>query len=153
MLFVYVHMSLSSELASDCVIFITTTFNLSSQRLCAKANTLPARGLTKGTTPSCLLIFFEIFQKNSDNFVEANRTSERFFKRKLKLAKGKGDGLRGMVSRYSFKAPSANASAATSRRLATTSLVSCFHPTSFQEPSSDLQDSGPKRYIHEQNPG
>jgi hypothetical protein len=63
MMFVYVHMSLSSELMSDCVLFITATFNLSSQRLCAKANTLPARGLTKGTTPSCLLVFSIFFKK------------------------------------------------------------------------------------------
>jgi hypothetical protein len=75
--------------------------------------------------------FFEMFQKYSDNFVETNR-------------KGKDDGLRGMTSRCSFKAPSANASAATTRRLASTSLVSGFHPTSFQEPSSDRQDSGLK---------
>jgi hypothetical protein len=73
----------------------------------------PYSGATKGTTPSCLLVFSKFFKKKSDNFVETNRTSERFFKRKLELAKGKDDGLRGMASRYSFKAPSANASAAT----------------------------------------
>jgi hypothetical protein len=28
--------------------------------------------------PNCVLIFYEIF-KNSDNFVETDRTSERFF--------------------------------------------------------------------------
>jgi hypothetical protein len=83
--------------------------------------------------PSCLLVFSKFF-KNSDNFVETHRTSERFFNQKLELAKGKDDGLRGMTSRYSFKAPSANASAATARRLASTSPVSSFHPTSFQEP-------------------
>jgi hypothetical protein len=93
--------------------------------------------------PSCLLVFSEFF-KNSDNFVETNRTSEKFFKRKLELAKGKDDGLRGMTSRYSFKAPSANASSATARRLASSSLVSGFHPTSFQESSSDRRDFGPK---------
>jgi hypothetical protein len=37
--------------------------------------------------PSCLVVFFLNFFKNSDNFVETNRTSERFFKRKLELAK------------------------------------------------------------------
>jgi hypothetical protein len=81
--------------------------------------------------PSCLLVFSKFFKKNPDNFVETDRTSEKIFKRKLELVKGKDDGLRGMVSRYSFKAPSANASAATTRRLASTSLVSGFHPTSF----------------------
>jgi hypothetical protein len=63
MLFVYVHMSLSSELASDCVLFITATFNLSNQRLCAKANTLPTQGLTEGKTPWCLLVFSKFFKK------------------------------------------------------------------------------------------
>jgi hypothetical protein len=41
-------------------------------------------------------------------------------------------------------APSANAPAATTRRLASTSLVSGFHPTPSQECSSDRPDSGPK---------
>jgi hypothetical protein len=100
--------------------------------------------------PSRASSFFQIFSKNSDNFVETNRTSESFFKRKLKLVKGKDDGLRGMTSRYSFKAHSANASAATARRLASTSLVSCFHPTSFQEPSSDRRDSGLKNMFTSQ---
>jgi hypothetical protein len=94
--------------------------------------------------PSRLLVFFDFFFKNSDNFVETNRTSEKFFKRKLELAKGKDDDLRGMTSRYSFKAPSSNASAATTRRLASSSLVSDFHLTSFQESSSDRWDFGPK---------
>jgi hypothetical protein len=85
--------------------------------------------------PSCLLVFLKFF-KNPDNFVKTNRTSEKFFKRKLELTKGKDDGLRGMTSRYSFKAPSANTSAATARRLASSSLVSDFHPTSFPESSS-----------------
>jgi hypothetical protein len=65
--------------------------------------------------------------------------------------KSKDDDLCEMVSRYSFKAPSANAPAATTRRLANTSLVSGSHPTSFQELSSAHQDSGPKRRFHEQN--
>jgi hypothetical protein len=46
MSFVYVHMSLSSKLVPDCVLFVTATFNLSSQRLYSEANTLPARGAT-----------------------------------------------------------------------------------------------------------
>jgi hypothetical protein len=141
-------MSLSSKLVFDCVLFITATFNFTSQCLCTKENTLPARRLPRARHPRASS-FFRNFSKNSDNFVETNRTSERFFKRELKLSKGKNDGLRGMASRYSFKAPSANTSAATTRRLASTSLVSSFHPTSFQESSSDCQDSGSKRCIHE----
>jgi hypothetical protein len=101
-LFVHVHMSLSSKLVPDCVLFITTTFNLSSQRLCTRANTLPARGLPRARCPRASS-FFRFFSKKSDNFVETNRTRERFFKRKLELAKGKDDSLRGMASRYSLK--------------------------------------------------
>jgi hypothetical protein len=88
--------------------------------------------------------FFQTFSKNSDNFVETNCTSKKFFKQKLELAKGEDDGLHGMTSRCSFKAPSANASAATTQRLASTSLISGFHLTSFQELSSDHQDSSLK---------
>jgi hypothetical protein len=57
------------------------------------------------------------------------------------LAKSKDDGLREMASCYSFKVPSANAPAATARRLAHTSLVSSFHPISFEEHSSNRRDS------------
>jgi hypothetical protein len=78
--------------------------------------------------------FFDFFsKKNSDNFVETNRTSEKFFG-------GNSDS-----SCFSFKAPSANAPAAMTRRLAGTSLVSGFHPTSFQDRSSDHRDSGPEK--------
>jgi hypothetical protein len=57
-----------------------------------------------------------------------------------------------MASRSSFKAPGANAPAATARRLADTSLVSGFHPTSFREHSSDHQDSGPKKVFSRPKP-
>jgi hypothetical protein len=146
--FVYVHMSLSSELVRDCVLFITTTFNLSSQCLCTEANTLPARGLPRARCPRASSFFSNFFKKIPTN-LSRPIAQEKFFKRKLELAKGKDDGLHGMTSCCSFKVPSANASAAMARRLASTSLVSGFHPTSFQEPSSDCQDSGPKKYIHE----
>jgi hypothetical protein len=73
-------MSLSSKLVRDCVLFITATFNLSSQRLCTKANTLPTRGLPRAQHPRASS-FFSKFFKNSDNFVETNRTSERFLNR------------------------------------------------------------------------
>jgi hypothetical protein len=102
--------------------------------------------------PLCLLIFSNFFKKIPTTLSRLIAQAKSFFKQKLELAKGKDDNLRGMASRYSFKAPSANASAAMARRLASTSSVSCFYPTSFQEPSSDRQDSGPKKYIHEQNP-
>jgi hypothetical protein len=45
---------------------------------------------------------------------------------------------------YSFKAPSANTPTATTRRLASTSLVSGFHPIPIREHSSDHSGSGPK---------
>jgi hypothetical protein len=62
MLFVYVHTSLSSKLVPDCVLFITTTFILSSQHLCTKANTLLARAY-QGHDALMPPRFFEIFQK------------------------------------------------------------------------------------------
>jgi hypothetical protein len=86
MSFVYVHMSLSSELVPYCVLFITTTFDLSSQRLCTEANTLPARGLPRAQCPRASS-FFRNFSKSFDNFVKTNRTSEKVFKQKLELAK------------------------------------------------------------------
>jgi hypothetical protein len=78
MSFVYVHMSLSSELVPDCVLFITTNLNLSSQHLCTKANMLPARGLPRARYPRASSLFGSFFKK-FDNFVETDRTSEKFF--------------------------------------------------------------------------
>jgi hypothetical protein len=104
----------------------------------------PYLGATKGTTPSCPQRFFEIFQKIPTTLWRPIAQS-RSFLWKLKLEKRKDDSLHGMVSRYSFKAPSANSPAATTRRHVDTSLVSGFHPTSFREHSSDHQDSGPKK--------
>jgi hypothetical protein len=49
-----------------------------------------------------------------------------------------------MTGCYSFKAPSANAPAATARRLVSTPLVPSFHLIPLQKHSSDRQDSGPK---------
>jgi hypothetical protein len=63
------------------------------------------------------------FSKNPDKCVETDRTSERFFGRKLDLAKSKGGGLRGERGCCSFKAPSAHASTAMARRLANTLRV------------------------------
>jgi hypothetical protein len=97
--------------------------------------------------------FSKFFQKNYDNFVDTDRTSKKFFERKLELAKGKDDGFHGITSHYSFKVSSAHASAAMTRRLVSTSLVSGFHPTSFQEISSSRQDSSSRKCIYKQNPG
>jgi hypothetical protein len=57
MLLVYVHMSLSSKLVPDCVLFIAATFNLSSQRVCTEANTLPAQGLPRAQCPRVLTVY------------------------------------------------------------------------------------------------
>jgi hypothetical protein len=93
---------------------------LSSERPCTNAKTLPARGLPEARCPPSV---FTIFQKNPDNCVETDRTSERFFGRKLDLVRSKGDGLHGVRRYCSFKVPSAYASAATARRLASTVRV------------------------------
>jgi hypothetical protein len=76
-----VHMSLSFELIFDCVNFFAATCELEQTTSLHRSKDAPCLGVTKGTMPSCPPHFFEIFQKNSDNFVETNRTSERFFDR------------------------------------------------------------------------
>jgi hypothetical protein len=68
------------------------------------------------------LLFYH-FSKNPDNCVETDRTSKRFFGRKLDLARSKDNGLRGVRHYCSFKAPSTYASAAMVRRLASTARV------------------------------
>jgi hypothetical protein len=89
-------------------------------------------------------MFFQKFSKNSDNFVEIDRTSEKFFDGNSKSKKVKMTVCMRWRVTYSFKALSVNAPAATTRRLASTSLVSGFHPIPFREHSSDHRDSGPK---------
>jgi hypothetical protein len=106
----------------------------------------PCSGATKGAMPSCSQRFFEIFQKFRQLCRDQSHKREVFYW-KLKLEESKDDSLHGMARHYSFKALSANTPAATARRLADTSLVSGFHPTSFQERSSDHRDSGPKKGV------
>jgi hypothetical protein len=129
-------------------IYLRQRLRLSRERLCTKAKTLPAQGLPKAQCPPR---FFLKFFKNSDNFVETGRTSESFFWRKLKLARSKDDGLRGMMGCYSFKVPSANAPAATARRLASTPLVPSFIWSLFKSTRVTARDSSPKRCFHRQD--
>jgi hypothetical protein len=76
----------------------------------------PYSGATQGTMPS---FRFTTFQKrNPDIYVVTNRMSERFFGRRLDLARSKDDGLRGARYCCSFKVPSTYASVAMVRRLA-----------------------------------
>jgi hypothetical protein len=56
-----------------------------------------------------------------------------------------------MMGCYSFKSPSANTPAATTRRLPGTPLIPILHPISFLKHSSDRQDSSPKKCFHKQN--
>jgi hypothetical protein len=67
-----------ANLYSTVFIFLTTTFKLEQTTSLHRGKDNPCSGATKGTMPSCLLVFRN-FSKNSDNFVETNRTSERFF--------------------------------------------------------------------------
>jgi hypothetical protein len=101
-------MSLSSELIFGCVHFFMATFDLEQTVSLHQGKVAPCSGATKGTMPSCPR-FFRNFSKNSDNFVETDRTSEGFFDGNPNSRKVKDDGLRGMTSCYSFKAPSASA--------------------------------------------
>jgi hypothetical protein len=152
MLLAFVHMSSSSKLMFSCVHFFTATFKLEQIASLHQGKDAPCSGATKGTIPSCLLVFSKKNSKKSNKFVEIDRTSERFFNGNSNSRKVNDDSSHGMTSCYSFKAPSANTPGAMARRLASTSLVSSFHPISFQERSSDRWDSGPKRWFHEQNP-
>jgi hypothetical protein len=104
----------------------------------------PCSGATKGTMLSCPQLFLEIFKKFRQLCRDQLHKREVFLW-KVKLEKSEDDSWHGMVSRYSFNAPSAKAPAATTRRLAGTSIVSGFHPTSFRELSSNHRDSGHKR--------
>jgi hypothetical protein len=75
--------------------------------------------------------FFQNFSNSSNNLVETNHMSERFFGGSSILQKSKDDMLQRKKSCYLFKAPSANAPAATAQRLASTSLIPVFHLISF----------------------
>jgi hypothetical protein len=144
MLFASVHLSPSTSLYSVVRFFLLWQYLcLSRQHLCTKSKTFLLGGY-QGHNALVPSTFFRIFSKNSDNFVEIDRTSEKFFdgnsnSRKVKMTVC----MRWRVA-YSFKAPSANAPAATARRLVSNSLVSGFRPIPFQEHSSDHSDSGPK---------
>jgi hypothetical protein len=121
---------------------------LSRQCLCTKSKMLPSRGLPRAQCPRVLNV--RNFSKNSDNSVETYCTSEKFFM-ETRLEKVKMTVCMRWRVAYLFKAPSANAPAATARRLASTSLVSGSHPIPFREHSSDHQDSGPKEEFARQN--
>jgi hypothetical protein len=81
--------------------------------------------------------FYNFSKKNLDIYVVTDRMSERFFGGRLDLARSKDDGLRRVRRCCSFKVPSTYASAATMRRLASTSRV--------LRPSSDLFSKVPER--------
>jgi hypothetical protein len=107
----------------------------------------PFSRATKGTMPSCPQRFFKFFQKNSDNFVENDRTSEKFFDGSSNSGKVKMTVCMTWRLAYSFKAPSA-----TTRILASNSLVSGFHPILFREHLSDHSGSGPKEEFAQLKP-
>jgi hypothetical protein len=54
-----------------------TTFEAEQRAYLLQGKDAPCSGATKGTMASSF--FTKIFQKNPDNYVETNRTSERFF--------------------------------------------------------------------------
>jgi hypothetical protein len=74
--------------------------------------------------------FYDFSKKNLDIYVITNHTGERFFGGGLNLMGSKDDGLLGVRCSYSFKVPSAYASASMVRRLGDTAQV--------PRPSSDL---------------
>jgi hypothetical protein len=119
---------------------------LSREHLCTslhQGKDAPCSGATKGTMPSCPQHFCRNFSKYSNNFVETDRTSKKFFDGNSNSRKAKMKACVRWRLAYSFRAPSANAPAA-ARRLVSTSLVSGFHLNPFREHLSDHRDSGPK---------
>jgi hypothetical protein len=75
----FVHMSPSSKRIFGCVHFsVWQHLSLRRHRPCTKAKTLPARDY-QGHNALMPPHFFQKFSKKSDNLVETNRTSERFF--------------------------------------------------------------------------
>jgi hypothetical protein len=109
---------------------------LSGQRLCTKSKTLPSRGLPRAQCPRVLNVFSKFFKKFRQLCRDRSHEREVFYgssnSGKVKMTVC----MRWRVA-YSFKAPSTNAPAATTRRLASTSLVSGFHPIPFREHSCD----------------
>jgi hypothetical protein len=97
-----------------------TTLGAKQQASLHQCKDAPYSGATKGTMPS--LNFYKIFQKSRQPCRDQSHERKVFW-RKLDLEKSKDDGLRGVRGCYSFKAPSAHASAATARRLANTLRV------------------------------
>jgi hypothetical protein len=79
MLLAFVHVSEFKVYIRLCTFLFTAMLKLEQAASLHQGKDAPSSGATKGTMPSCPLRFFKIFQKLSDNFVETNRTSERFF--------------------------------------------------------------------------
>jgi hypothetical protein len=104
-------MSLSSKLIFGCVHMFATTFGAEQRAPLRQCKDAPYSGATQGTMPSS---FFSKFFKKFRQLCQDQSHERKVFRRKLGLAKSKYGGLHGMMSCYLFKAPSANAPAATS---------------------------------------
>jgi hypothetical protein len=127
-----------------CAFFFMAILMLEQAASLHQVKDAPFSGATKGKMPSCPQHFFEIFQKIPTTLSrpiarERSFLTETRTRRKAKMSVC----VRWRVA-YSFRAPSANIPASTARRLASTSLVSGFHPIPFREHSSDRPDSDPK---------
>jgi hypothetical protein len=61
-----------------CTFFFMAMLMLEQAASLHQGKDAPYSGATKGTMPSCPQFFFKIFQKKFDNFVETDRTSEKF---------------------------------------------------------------------------
>jgi hypothetical protein len=91
----------------------------------------PFSGATKGHNALVPSTFFRNFSKSSDNFVETDHTSEKLFDGNSNTRKVKMTVCMRWRVAYSFKAPNAIAPTATTRRLASTSVVSGYRPIPF----------------------
>jgi hypothetical protein len=143
MLFASVHLSSSSSLYSVVCFFLWQYLCMRRQRLCTKSKTLPSRGLPRARCPHALNVFRN-FSKIPTTLSRQIARARSFLTKTRTQRKAKMTICVRWRVAYSFKAPSANAPADTTRRLASNSLVSGFHLIHFREHSSDRTDSGPK---------
>jgi hypothetical protein len=129
------------KLVDDHVYECAATLRLSSECPCTCAETLPTRGLPRARCPPS---DFYDFQKNLDNYVETDLTSERFFDENSILCE-----VRAMTCMGRDVAARSKLLAPTPLRLWCKDLQARLEslglrPTSFQKRLGDRLDSDPK---------
>jgi hypothetical protein len=130
------------KLVDDHVYECATSLRLSSECLCTCAETFPARGLPRARCPP--YDFYDFSKKDPDNYVETDRTSERFFDENSILREVRATACvgRDIAARSKLLAPKPLRLWCEDLRARLES--SGLRLTSFQKRSGDRLDSGPK---------